>query len=169
MEQPIILTGFQALNKLLGRPVYSSQLQLGGPRVMAANGVTHHVVADDLEGVKAILRWLSFVPPLLGALPAELPLIASADPWDRDVAYPAAGERSKPCRPASPRTLSPTSPRARATSARRARSDQSCSLESLTPAPSLRRGPQVQLPRGHRGRGARWTLAGRPLRPWLVD
>ena len=32
-DQPIILTGFSALNKLLGREVYSSQMQLGGPKV----------------------------------------------------------------------------------------------------------------------------------------
>ena len=33
-DQPIILTGFSALNKLLGREVYSSQMQLGGPKVI---------------------------------------------------------------------------------------------------------------------------------------
>ena len=33
-DQPIILTGFSALNKLLGREVYSSQMQLGGPKVL---------------------------------------------------------------------------------------------------------------------------------------
>ena len=32
-DQPIILTGFAALNKLLGRDVYTSQMQLGGPKV----------------------------------------------------------------------------------------------------------------------------------------
>lgn len=30
---PIILTGYSALNKLLGREVYTSQDQLGGPQV----------------------------------------------------------------------------------------------------------------------------------------
>ena len=43
-DQPIILTGFAALNKLLGRAVYTSHLQLGGPRVMGYNGVTHVTV-----------------------------------------------------------------------------------------------------------------------------
>jgi acetyl-CoA carboxylase/biotin carboxylase 1 len=38
-DQPIILTGFSALNKLLGRTVYTSQMQLGGPKVMGQNGV----------------------------------------------------------------------------------------------------------------------------------
>ncbi|CAA6665069.1 unnamed protein product [Spirodela intermedia] len=62
LDQPIILTGFSALNKLLGREVYSSHMQLGGPKVMATNGVVHLTVSDDLEGVTAILQWLSFVP-----------------------------------------------------------------------------------------------------------
>jgi len=51
-DQPIILTGYAALNKVLGRQVYTSHMQLGGPRVMGVNGVSHHVVTDDLEGVK---------------------------------------------------------------------------------------------------------------------
>ena len=38
---PIILTGYSALNKLLGREVYTSQDQLGGPQIMVPNGVTH--------------------------------------------------------------------------------------------------------------------------------
>ena len=32
-DQPIILTGYTALNKLLGRRVYKSNHQLGGPQV----------------------------------------------------------------------------------------------------------------------------------------
>ena len=32
-------------------------MQLGGPRVMGVNGVSHHVVADDLEGVKVRGGW----------------------------------------------------------------------------------------------------------------
>jgi acetyl-CoA carboxylase/biotin carboxylase 1 len=52
VDQPIILTGYAALNKVLGRQVYTSHMQLGGPRVMGHNGVSHHVVTDDLEGVK---------------------------------------------------------------------------------------------------------------------
>lgn len=61
-QQPIILTGVGALNSVLGREVYQSNLQLGGPQVMYANGVSHRVVKDDLEGVQEILQWLSFVP-----------------------------------------------------------------------------------------------------------
>ena len=84
LDQPIILTGFSALNKLLGREVYSSHMQLGGPKVMAVNGVVHLTVADDLEGVSAILKWLSYVPSHVGG---PLPCIRSDDPPERSVEY----------------------------------------------------------------------------------
>lgn len=89
-DQPIILTGYQALNKLLGRPVYSSQLQLGGPRVMAQNGVSHLTALDDLHGAKQILTWLSFVPTRVSpSLASDLPTIATSDPITRAVTYAA--------------------------------------------------------------------------------
>ncbi len=47
---PILLTGFKALNKLIGRDVYSSNLQLGGPKIMHTNGVSHQVVGNDYDG-----------------------------------------------------------------------------------------------------------------------
>ncbi|XP_077213206.1 acetyl-CoA carboxylase 1-like isoform X2 [Tasmannia lanceolata] len=84
LDQPIILTGFSALNKLLGREVYSSHMQLGGPKIMATNGVVHLTVSDDLEGVSAILKWLSFVPPYVGG---PLPILSSLDPPERPVEY----------------------------------------------------------------------------------
>ncbi|KAK6131147.1 hypothetical protein DH2020_035109 [Rehmannia glutinosa] len=84
LDQPIILTGFSALNKLLGREVYSSHMQLGGPKIMATNGVVHLTVSDDLEGISAILKWLSFVPPYSGG---PLPILNSPDPPDRSVEY----------------------------------------------------------------------------------
>ncbi|GAB2292893.1 acetyl-coenzyme-A carboxylase [Dionaea muscipula] len=84
LDQPIILTGFSALNKLLGREVYSSHMQLGGPKIMATNGVTHLTVSDDLEGVSAILRWLSYIPPYIGG---PLPITRSLDPLERPVEY----------------------------------------------------------------------------------
>merc|ERR1719395_323323 len=79
---PMILTGFQALNKLLGKQVYTTQDQLGGPHVMVPNGVTHELVRNDQDGVEAMLRWLAFVPQSVHSLP---PRIASTDPIDRDV------------------------------------------------------------------------------------
>ncbi|CAH9078511.1 unnamed protein product [Cuscuta europaea] len=84
LDQPIILTGFSALNKLLGREVYSSHMQLGGPKIMATNGVVHLTVSDDLEGVSAIMKWLSFVPPYSGG---PLPVSIITDPPERPVKY----------------------------------------------------------------------------------
>mmetsp|Transcript_4093 Transcript_4093/g.8425 ORF Transcript_4093/g.8425 Transcript_4093/m.8425 type:complete len:1074 (-) Transcript_4093:56-3277(-) len=83
-EGPIILTGYSALNKLLGRDVYTSQNQLGGPQVMIPNGVSHLKVEEDQEGIAQIIKWLSFVPKTVGDLPAAR---ESADPVDRPVAW----------------------------------------------------------------------------------
>jgi acetyl-CoA carboxylase carboxyltransferase component len=80
---PIILTGYQALNKLLGRAVYSSNTQLGGVEIMFTNGVSHLVVEDDLEGVLAMLRWLSYVPSHRGLTMRA----ACSDPVERAVGW----------------------------------------------------------------------------------
>jgi len=81
---PLILTGHQALNKLLGRQVYTSQDQLGGPQVMMPNGVSHRKVNHDQEGVEEILHWLSYVPKdaFSQASPRQ-----TLDPVDRSVEY----------------------------------------------------------------------------------
>jgi acetyl-CoA carboxylase/biotin carboxylase 1 len=81
---PLILTGYLALNKLLGRDVYTSQDQLGGPQVMMPNGVSHMQVEDDQQGVMAILRWLSYVPKDCFTRSPALP---SADPIDRKIEF----------------------------------------------------------------------------------
>lgn len=83
-DAPIILTGMDALNSLLGRDVYQSNSQLGGIRVMYANGVSHQVVDDDLEGVNAILTWLAFVP---NTNTSKLPIKESADPIGRHIDF----------------------------------------------------------------------------------
>lgn len=83
-QGPIILTGYSALNKLLGSEVYNSQDQLGGPQIMQPNGVAHEIVDDDQAGVDSIMKWLSFVPKTVGALPASR---EASDPVDRPVAW----------------------------------------------------------------------------------
>jgi len=81
----IILTGYSALNKLLGREVYTSNTQLGGTQIMHNNGVTHATVPNDVEGVRKILRWLSYIPKRKGA---SLPISPQfSDPIDRPVEY----------------------------------------------------------------------------------
>nr|ASZ00196.1 acetyl-CoA carboxylase 1 [California macrophylla] len=84
LDQPIILTGFSALNKLLGREVYSSHMQLGGPKIMGTNGVVHLTVSDDLEGVTTILKWLSNIPLYVGGV---LPISSPLDSTERPVEY----------------------------------------------------------------------------------
>lgn len=76
----IILTGYSALNKLLGREVYASNNQLGGVQIMYNNGVSHKTESRDLDGVYTILKWLSYMPKYQGS---PLPIITPADPIDR--------------------------------------------------------------------------------------
>ncbi|XP_018332454.1 acetyl-CoA carboxylase isoform X2 [Agrilus planipennis] len=80
----IILTGYMALNKLLGREVYASNNQLGGIQIMYNNGVTHKTEPTDIEGINTILKWLSFIPK---DKMSPLPIINSLDPIDREVEY----------------------------------------------------------------------------------
>ncbi|XP_015432186.1 PREDICTED: acetyl-CoA carboxylase isoform X1 [Dufourea novaeangliae] len=82
----IILTGYRALNTVLGREVYASNNQLGGTQIMHNNGVSHATDERDLDGVETALKWLSYCPRFKGAplpiLPSPLP-----DPVDREISY----------------------------------------------------------------------------------
>lgn len=80
----IILTGASALNKLLGREVYTSNTQLGGVQIMFHNGVSHKTERNDMDGVRRLLKWLSYVPRHKGA---PLPVRQVTDPVDRKVTY----------------------------------------------------------------------------------
>ncbi|XP_053473645.1 acetyl-CoA carboxylase 1 isoform X3 [Ictalurus furcatus] len=80
----IILTGAGALNKVLGREVYTSNNQLGGVQIMHNNGVTHTTVCDDFEGVYTLLQWLSYMPKNTAS---PVPLLAAKDPIDRLVEF----------------------------------------------------------------------------------
>ena len=84
----IILTGASALNKLLGREVYTSNIQLGGIEIMANNGVSYKTEPNDKEGIRRILNWLSYIPKVKGDGVLSLaPKFGLADPVDRPVAY----------------------------------------------------------------------------------
>ncbi|KAJ3200650.1 acetyl-coenzyme-A carboxylase [Entophlyctis luteolus] len=93
---PIILTGAGALNKVLGREVYTSNLQLGGTQIMWKNGVSHLVARDDMEGVQQIIHWLSYVPKSRNA---PLPVLPASDSVDRLI------EAAIPSGAYDPRTL----------------------------------------------------------------
>ena len=81
---PIILTGAAAINRILGREVYTSNLQLGGTQIMHKNGIAHLTASDDLSAVKDIMNWLSYIPAKRN-LP--VPILANNDNWDRNVDY----------------------------------------------------------------------------------
>ncbi|EGW10621.1 Acetyl-CoA carboxylase 2 [Cricetulus griseus] len=80
----IILTGASALNKVLGREVYTSNNQLGGVQIMHMNGVSHVTVPDDFEGVCTILEWLSYIPK---DNRSPVPIITPTDPIDREIEF----------------------------------------------------------------------------------
>ncbi|XP_056647760.1 acetyl-CoA carboxylase isoform X2 [Diorhabda sublineata] len=80
----IILTGYAALNKLLGREVYASNNQLGGIQIMHNNGVSYKTEQTDSEGIYTILQWLSYIPK---DKISPIPIINSVDPIDREVTF----------------------------------------------------------------------------------
>ena len=82
---PIILTGAGALNKVLGREVYSSNIQLGGTQIMHRNGVSHLVAANDLEGAIQMFNWMSYVSKKQNE---PLPVLLSNDWIGRDIKVP---------------------------------------------------------------------------------
>lgn len=88
-SSPIILTGYQALNKLMGREIYTTNDQLGGPMIMFPNGVSHLLAQSHLQAVTQALQWLAFVPAQKGG---PLPLLLAGDSVDRPVQFsPAKG------------------------------------------------------------------------------
>ncbi|NXX22259.1 ACACB carboxylase, partial [Podargus strigoides] len=80
----IILTGVTALNKVLGREVYTSNNQLGGVQIMHNNGVSHVTVPDDFEGVYTILQWLSYMPK---DNHSPVPIAVISDPIEREIEF----------------------------------------------------------------------------------
>merc|ERR1719201_2629017 len=90
---PMILTGYLALNKLLGQQVYTTQDQLGGPNIMVPNGVTHELVGNDQSGVDSILRWLAFIPCTTTSIPR---VMKSRDPISREVGFVPSKEPYDP-------------------------------------------------------------------------
>ena len=83
-NSPILLTGYKALNSLMGSDVYSSNLQIGGSKIMYGNGISHQIVRNDLEGVSKMINWLSYIPERYGA-PLSLKKMVKNETIDRDV------------------------------------------------------------------------------------
>lgn len=88
-DTPMILTGFKALNRLLGKDVYMDNSQLGGKKIMVPNGTTHFNTKHDYGSVKTAVQWLNFVPAICDMQRCNprvltLPVL---DPIDRDVTF----------------------------------------------------------------------------------
>ncbi|KAL9647632.1 hypothetical protein ABK040_015123 [Willaertia magna] len=83
-KAPILLTGAQALNKVLAREVYSSNLQLGGVQIMYPNGVSHLVAKDDYRAIIDMITWLQYVPKSIGS---PLPTLKSLDSPEREIGF----------------------------------------------------------------------------------
>lgn len=85
-HSPIILTGYMALNKLMGRDVYTSNDQLGGINIMYPNGVTHLEAANHMQGINSMLEWLSFVPAVRHGM-QPIRDISGIDTVERAITY----------------------------------------------------------------------------------
>ena len=72
------------MNKVLGREVYSSNLQLGGTQIMHRNGVSHLTARNDFDGISKMLTWLSYIPKERNTF---LPIIPSIDPVNRMIDF----------------------------------------------------------------------------------
>ncbi len=99
MGSPIILTGYKALNTLMGDDVYASNEQLGGGGVMYPNGITHILCSNHLDSVNSALKWLSYVPLTKHAC------IPRVDITGLDVIDRSIGFSPSPGQPYDPRSL----------------------------------------------------------------
>jgi acetyl-CoA carboxylase / biotin carboxylase 1 len=76
----------QALNKLMGREIYTTNDQLGGPMIMFPNGVAHQLAETHFDSVVKALEWLSFVPAVKNG-PLPLRCIDGFDSVERPVQF----------------------------------------------------------------------------------
>jgi acetyl-CoA carboxylase carboxyltransferase component len=89
-DASLFLTGPAVIAEVLGEEV--DAVSLGGPRVQAANGVAHFVIADELAGAKLARRLLGYLPSVAGD---PLPMSTTVPPADEspDAAVPADPRR----------------------------------------------------------------------------
>jgi acetyl-CoA carboxylase / biotin carboxylase 1 len=59
-DSTILLTGYQSINKVLGKELYESNIQLGGPDIMSNNGIAHKIVNTTNEGIDYIKQLLYY-------------------------------------------------------------------------------------------------------------
>lgn len=82
----IVLTGNIALNKLLGKEVYTGNSQLGGTHINHPNGVAHSIVKSDLDSIYQALNWMCMTPKVSDGFSFNQ-LTFTKDPIDRQVLW----------------------------------------------------------------------------------
>jgi len=88
-DSAMLLTGYNALNKLLGNNLYTSNNQLGGIDVMFNNGITHQIVDNDIQAGMLFNNWINIyysIPPTIdyygwSKVPYELTNIIDNNLW----------------------------------------------------------------------------------------
>ena len=70
----------------MGREIYTTNDQLGGPSIMFPNGVSHLLADTHMDTITKALHWLAFVPAKKGG-PLSLRSISGRDTIDRIVQF----------------------------------------------------------------------------------
>jgi acetyl-CoA carboxylase/biotin carboxylase 1 len=68
----------------MGREIYTTNDQLGGPMIMFPNGVSHQLAETHHDAVTRALEWLAFVPAVKDG---PLPRLENGDTVERDVQF----------------------------------------------------------------------------------
>lgn len=72
-DSSILLTGFQSINKVLGKELYESNIQLGGSAIMSNNGIAHKIVETTVDGIDYIKQLLFYKTVQIGHILDNLP------------------------------------------------------------------------------------------------
>ena len=91
-DSSILLTGYRALNELLGADLYSGNHELGGPGIMEGNGITHIVVPSDAVAAVEIMRWVRLATQKRPTQPATDAAPESDIPMNRPLVTPLPKE-----------------------------------------------------------------------------
>jgi acetyl-CoA carboxylase / biotin carboxylase 1 len=70
----------------MGREIYTTNDQLGGPMIMFPNGVSHLLADTHMESVTKALNWLAFVPSKKGG-PLSIRDISGYDSIERMIEF----------------------------------------------------------------------------------
>ena len=79
---PIILTGAQALNKVLNKKLYKDNNEIGGVDIMKINSTSHLLVDTDLEAVQNIEKWLSYMKSEKYFVPKNMEYLPNNSSYD---------------------------------------------------------------------------------------